>query len=82
MKKTIMILALILSLAAPSHAAGIIDKTLYKRVVLQNSNGAVVMVNRLTGRVVCVVSNGQKVALSENNQKQFQLVYEAQERLQ
>ncbi len=78
-KKIVIILSLILAVAASSYAANIIDKVLCKQVVLRNNNGVTVSVNRLTGRVESVLSNGQSVPLSKELKRQFQAVYDAQE---
>jgi hypothetical protein len=80
MRKLIIVLTLILVIAAPSYAMNIIDKILCKQVVLRNNNGVIVLVNRLTGQVESVMSNGQSVPLTKELKKQFQAVYNAQER--
>ncbi len=82
MKKNIIVLLLVLVIATPSYAMNIVDKMLYKQVVLRNNNGAIILVNRLTGQVECVMSNGQKVSITDAHKKQFQEVYNAQRKLE
>jgi len=64
MQKFAIVLLLVLAIATPSYAANIIDKMLCKQVVLRNNNAAIVLVNRLTGRVESVMSNGQSMPLN------------------
>lgn len=79
MKKNVIVLLLILSIATPSHAMNIIDKILYKPVILRNNNGVTVLVNRLTGKVEYVMSGEQYVPIPNVYKNQFQAVYNAQE---
>ena len=79
MRKLVIVLSLVLAIATPSYAMNFIDKLICKQVVLRNNNGAIVSVNRLTGKVECVISNGQSVPLTKELKRQFQMVYDAQE---
>ena len=79
MKKNIIVLLLVLVIATPSYAMNIIDKILYKQVVLRNNNAGTVLVNRLTGRVEYVMSGEQYVPIPNVYKNQFQAVYNAQE---
>ncbi|MDD5173292.1 MAG: hypothetical protein WC482_01720 [Candidatus Omnitrophota bacterium] len=78
--KKIIVLSLLLSIATPSYAMNIVEKMLYKPVVLRNNSGVTVLVNRVTGRVVYVMSGGQYVVIPDVYKDQFQAVYDAQER--
>ena len=79
MKKFVIILLLVLVIATPSYAMNIVDKILYKPVILRNNNGVTVLVNRLTGRVEYVMSGMQYVPIPDVYKNQFQAVYNAQE---
>jgi hypothetical protein len=80
MKKFVVLLLLVLSIATPSYAMNIVDKILYKPVVLRNNNGVTVLVNRITGKVEYVMSGEQYVSIPDAYKKQFQMVYDAQAR--
>lgn len=79
-KKFIIILLLTLTITTPSYAMNLIEKIIYKEVVLRNNAGAVVLVNRLTGQVEYVKSGEEYVHLEDKYKKQFQAVYSAQEK--
>jgi hypothetical protein len=80
MKKKIIVLLLVLSIAAPCYAMNVVEKILYKPVVLRNNSGVTVLVNRLSGRVEYVMSGEQYVSIPEKYKGQFQAVYDAQEK--
>jgi len=80
MKKKIIVLLLVLSIAAPCYAMNVVEKILYKSVVLRNNSGVTVLVNRLSGRVEYVMSGEQYVSIPEKYKGQFQAVYDAQEK--
>jgi len=79
MKKIIVTLFLLLSIAiTPCYAFNVIDKFLYKQDVIR-SNNALVKVNRLTGEVKYLRRvDGQWIELTGQWKKQYQGMYDGQ----
>ena len=77
-KKIIIVALLLLAIAAPSYAVNIVDKVLCKPVHLR-SNNRNVLVNRVTGIVEYVLSNGRYMPLRGGVFKnKLQAIYNAQ----
>ena len=78
MKKLAIVLALVLTISAPSYAVNIIDQLIYKEVVL-TANRMTVLVNRLTGEVKYIrLNNGRWMLLKGGLKNKCQLMYEGQ----
>ena len=77
MKKIIAGVLLILAFAAPSYAVNIVDTMLCTPVVLRY-NSKTVLVNRFSGEVKYVMTNGQYVPLVGVYKRQLQAIYNAQ----
>ena len=78
MKKAILIIAVLLTIATPSSAINVIDTMLYRKDVLRRNNTPI-LVNRLTGEVKYMRSdNGTWEELTGLWKKQCQALYKAQ----
>ena len=77
MKKTVIVLLLVLAIATPSYAVNIVDTMLCKPVALRYNNRTI-LVNRLTGEVKYVMTNGNYVPLAGIFKNQCQALYNAQ----
>jgi len=78
MKKLAIVLALILTISAPSYAVNVFDQLIYKEVVL-TANHMTVLANRLTGEVKYIkLNNGRWMPLKGGLKNRCQKMYDIQ----
>lgn len=78
MKRTLVILLLLLAIAAPTHAFNWVDKMVYRKSVLK-ANRTPILVNRFTGEVGYIWrADGKWIELTGQWKDQYQKMYNAQ----
>jgi hypothetical protein len=78
LKKSAIVLVLLLAMAANAYAVNVVDAMTCKKVVLRVTQRTI-LVQRLTGKVrYLLISNGEWMPLRGREKKAYQMLYDAQ----